>query len=137
MPDVRRHPIVAPIDALVLALILLAMLGNSSVACVCALAALDTPAQTHHGMSGEHAVTGAGEEHDCGSSCESHAATAPISKSSDASDQRVEKPVPPVAHNNYASQVFAPGLQSRSLYEKQHRPLPLSTPVSRSDILLD
>jgi hypothetical protein len=126
---VRRHPIVA--------LILITMLGNSSVACACALAALDTPATTHHGMSGDHAVTGLGEEHDCSRSCSSHAATAPGSKATDASDHRTEKPLLPVVHHDAANQLLVPGLPAQLHYEKQHPPLPLSTPVSRSDTLLD
>jgi hypothetical protein len=137
MPDVRRHPIAAPIGAPFLALILVTMLGNSGLACACALAALDAPATTHHGMSGDHAVTMIGDKPDCGSSCGSHAVTAPGGKSSDAIDQRVEKPLPPPVHHGTVHQDFVPGLSAQSQYEKQHPPLPLSTPVSRSDTLLD
>lgn len=125
----RRQPIVA--------LILITMLGNGSVACACALAALDAPVTTHHGMSGDHAVTGLGEEHDCNSSCSSHAATAPGNKATDASDHRTEKLLPPFVHHDAANQVLVPGLTTQWRYERQRPPLPLSTPVSRSDTLLD
>ncbi len=133
MPDVRRHPIVTPI----LALILVAMLGNSGLACACALAALDAPGTTHHGMSGDHAVTGIGDEHDCGNSCTDHAVTAPGGKGSDANEHRTDKPLAPAAHHGAVNQAFVPGLPAQSQYEKQHPPLPVSTPVSRSDTLLD
>lgn len=133
MPDVRRSPIVTPIFAL----ILVAMLGNSGMACACALAALDTPAQAHHGMSGEHGVTATGEEHDCGSACNTDTASGPASKVSDTTDHRTDKLLPPAAYHNYATQDFAPDMPARWRYEKDHPPLPLSTPVSRSDILLD
>jgi hypothetical protein len=133
MPDVRRHPTIAPI----LALILVAMLGNSGMACACALAALDTPTRPHHGMSGDHGVTGVGEEHDCGSSCKVDAASAPGKKVTDTADHRTDKLLPPAAYHNYATRDFAPDLPGRWQYEKNHPPLPLSTPVSRSDTLLD
>ena len=136
MPDMRRHPNVAPIGAPFLALILVVMLGNSGLACACALAALDAPAEAHHGMSGDHGVAGFGDEHDCSSSCNSHAVTASGSKASDASDQRSEKPLPAV-HHHTASQSLVPGLPTQWQYEKHRPALPLSTPVSRSDTLLD
>jgi hypothetical protein len=133
----RHRPTVAPIGAPFLALILVAMLGNSGLACACALASLDAPAEAHHGMSGDHAVTGSGDELDCSSSCNGHAVTAPGSKASDASDQRSEKPLPPAVHHHTASQSLVPGLPTQWQYEKHRPALPLSTPVSRSDTLLD
>jgi hypothetical protein len=129
MPDVRHLP--------VFALILIAMLGNSGMACACALGTLDTPVETHHGNSGEHAVKGFSDKHDCEFSCSSHAVTAPVSKASDATDYRTDKPVPPAAYFNDGDLAFVPDLAGRWRYEKQHPLLPLSTPVSRSDILLD
>jgi hypothetical protein len=130
---VRRQRFVAPI----LALLVIAMLGNSSMACACALAALDTPAQAHHGMSGDHAASGIDDEHDCGTACGNHAVSAPGSKATDAGDHRTEKPLFPPVHHGERNQVLEASLPSPSRYEKQHPPLPLSTPVSRSDTLLD
>lgn len=129
----RRHPFVAPIFAL----ILVAMLGNSGMACACALAALDAPAEAHHGTSGDHDVTGSSGEHDCGSWCDSDAASAPGNKASDATDHRTDKLLPPAAYHNHATLDFAPDLPGRWQYEKDRPPLPLSTPVSRSDTMLD
>ena len=128
-----RQPIATPI----LALILLVMLGNSGMACACALAALDAPEQAHHGMSGEHGVTGVGGEHKCDSSCNVDAASAPGKKAADTADHRTDKLLPPAAYHNYATQDFAPDLTGRWQYRKDRPPLPLSTPVSRSDTQLD
>jgi len=132
MPDVRRRPIVAP----VFATLLVVMLGNSGLACACALAALDAPVSMHHEMTGDHADMANDGDHDCGAAC-AHAAIASISKAPDAGDQRSDKLQPTATHHGEARDAFVPGLPARWQYKKQNPALPLSTPVSRSDILLD
>ncbi len=137
MPDVRRPPIATT----VLALILVAMLGSSGIACACALLALDPPAEarhesrheSHHGMS--PTTADAGEHDDCGSTCGTHAATAVNSKAPIASDYHPEKPAAPAENPDSTVEILASGLPGRRWYEVQN--LPLSTPVSRNDILLD
>jgi hypothetical protein len=131
MPDVRRHPTIAPI----LALVLVTMLGNSGIACACALLALDAPGETHHGMSHAPLAADAGEHDDCGSACGNQSATAVNSKAPIAADHQPEKPAAPAAHHDSTVQVIASGLPGRWWYEEQR--LPLSTPVSRSDTMLD
>jgi hypothetical protein len=131
MPDVRRQPIATPI----LALILVAMPGSSGIACACALLALDTPAEAHHGMSHTPASAAAGEHDDCGSACGAHAATAVNSKAPIVTDYHPEKPAAPAANADSTTLVHASGLHGRRWYDDPD--LPLSTPVSRSDILLD
>ncbi|MCI0517874.1 MAG: hypothetical protein L0Y45_08590 [Woeseiaceae bacterium] len=132
MPDVRRHPIVAAVFATLLA----AILGNSGLACACALAALDAPVAMHHEMTGDHADMANSGGHECGAAC-GHAAIASISKAPDAGDQRSDKPQPIATHHGDARDAFVPGPPALWQYKKQHPALPLSTPVSRSDILLD
>ena len=132
MPDVRCHSNAAP----VLATLLVVMLGNSGLACACALAALDAPVATHHEMSGDHADMANSGGHDCGAAC-GHAAIASIGKAPDAGDQRPDKPQPTAALHGDARDAFVPGPPERWQYKKQNPALPLSTPVSRSDTLLD
>jgi hypothetical protein len=141
MPEVRRQPIATP----VFALILIAMLGSSGIACACALLALDVSAETHHESRHElhekkhdvmsHRPADAGEQDDCGSACGTHSATAVNSKAPIAADYHPEKPAAPAANPDNATEVPASALQVRRWYEEQH--LPLSTPVSRYDTLLD
>lgn len=119
----------------ILAMLLAAMLGNSGLACACALAALDVPVTMHHAMPGAHTQDASTEHHD-DDSCR-HSAMATASKASDASDQRADKPLPPAAHSVGPRQLLVPGLASPWQYEKRYRTLPLSTPVSRGDTLLD
>jgi len=132
MPEVSRQPIATPVFALILA----ALLGSSGLACACALAELDAPVAMHHEMNGDHADMANSGGHECGAAC-GHAAVASISKAPDAGDQRSDKPQPTATHHGDARDAFVPGPPAPWQYKKQNPALPLSTPVSRSDTLLD
>ncbi|HSD70069.1 MAG TPA: hypothetical protein VLB07_10970, partial [Woeseiaceae bacterium] len=104
--------------------------------CACALAAPDAPVAMHHEMTGDHSDMANSGDHDCDAAC-GHAAIASAGKVPDASDQRSDKPQPTATHHGDARDAFVPRPPALWQYKKQNPPLPLSTPVSRSDTLLD
>jgi hypothetical protein len=128
MPDMRRRPI--------LALVLLAILGNSSIACACSLLARDAPMNAHHSMHGDWAPD-AGDRANCQSSCSGHVAGAIQSKADAVPDFYLEKTFAPTPHYDDVDYGVGPGGFSERAYPRQHSLPPLPTPVSRRDTMLD
>ena len=129
MPDVHKRRI--------LGILLFTLLGNSGLACACALMSTDTPEHAHHGMADGHgkdaAMPGAG----CAPACGGHGSTALSGKTAAFPDFHADKSAAPVLHYQPLASAFpANTFPSQRPANQRSRP-PLSTPVSRRDTLLD
>lgn len=121
----------------ILTLVLLALLGNSGIACACALISLDSADHAHHEMSGGHAGEIAANPADCKPACGGHGSTALAGKASAFPDFQAEKSSAPVLHYEHASAVFIASTSPLRPYENRKSRPPLPTPVSRHDTLRD
>lgn len=129
MPDVPRQRI--------LTLLLVTLLGNSGLACACALASLDAPAHAHHSMSDEHAIGEPAPAADCEPACGGHGSTALTGKISTLPDFQAEKSFAPALHYEHAIPVLVASRTLARLHANQRSLPPPSTPVSRRDTKRD
>lgn len=117
--------------------ILIAMLGNSGLACACALVAMDEPAHAHHGESTADPATQRGDHGHCKLSCGGHAISAASSKAGAMADIQPEKPAAVAVHSGAFDIAFSMIQSGSRPYPTGAPSLPSSTPVSRRDTMLD
>jgi hypothetical protein len=129
MPDMQRRP--------VLVLLVLAMLGNSGLACACSLVAMDARHHTHHGMSGEMAPGEPANASDCHPACGGHSSAALTGKVALFPDFQAEKSFAPVLHYDNTGPVSIAGRTVVRQSLPLRLPVPSPTPVSRRDTMLD
>jgi hypothetical protein len=129
MPDMRRQQI--------LTVLLFTLLGNSGLACACALISLDAAKHAHHSMPDGHTNDAHANPADCAPACGGHGSTALAGKTSAYPDFQAEKFSAPVLHYEHAAAALIAKAVPPRLQANRYFPQPSSTPVSRSDTLRD